>query len=125
VVTASDLLAERIPDEGLRRMAFESSDEPVSVIIELAVPDLQVEYAKAGRDGPYPARVRPPTDHEQAHVEKTASDAKRFLEDLLPEPPVYLRSARALVATATGKELNEIARQGFTKRIERNRVLPA
>ena len=124
---ATDLLAEKIPDSALRQHALESSDEPVSVIIELAVPDPQVQYRHVERDGEdrsVPFRVEPETSEEREELEAVATDAKTFLEELLAEPPVYLRAPRVFIATATGHQLEEIARSAFTKRIEPNRSLP-
>jgi hypothetical protein len=117
-------LAERIPDQQLREFAEKGSDEPVSVIIELDVPELRVEYKREseGERSASPRRVVS-AEGDGAAVEKTASDAKAFLEQVLDEPPVYLRSARAFVATVRGPELREIASRPFTKRVEPNRSL--
>jgi hypothetical protein len=126
-VTVSDPLAEKIPDSALLQHALESSDEPVSVIIELDVPDPQVEYADAvrqGEDVKVPVRVVQASAREDEKLEQLASDARTFLDGLLAEPAVYIRSARAFIATANGAELDEIARRPFTKRIEPNRSLP-
>jgi hypothetical protein len=126
-VTTGDLLTERIPDPDLRRLAEEGSEQPVSVIIELAVPDTQVEYAREGgpEGRPHAVRVTPMSGRERDRLERTATAAKKFLEDSIGEQPVFLPSARSFVATVTGKDLAEIARQSFTKRIARNRTLPA
>jgi hypothetical protein len=123
-VTASDPLVERIPDARLRELAEKGSDEPVSVIIELDVPELQVE-AERIEDGPdfSPRRVVPTPPGNGEVVEEAASDARQFLERLVGKPPVYLRSARAFVATVNGRQLREIAARPFTKRIEPNRQL--
>ena len=126
-MTAPDPLAEKIPDSALLQHALESSDEPVSVIIELDVPDPQVEYADVDRQGvdvKVPFRVASATARDDKRLERVASDARKFLDELLSEPPVYLRSARAFIATANGAELDEIARRPFTKRIEPNRSRP-
>jgi hypothetical protein len=117
-----DQLAERIPDEGLRELAEKGSDDPVSVIIELAVPDQHIEYErKPGDPRSMPKRVVVADDG--GTVEKTAEEARAFLEQLLSDPPVYLRSARAFVATVRGPELREIAKRPFTKRVEPNQRL--
>lgn len=124
---ATDLLAEKIPDSTLREHALASSDEPVSVIIELAVLDPKVEYRHVERDGEdttVPVRVEPESSKEREELEDVATNARTFLDKLLVEPPVYLRAARSFVATATGSQLEEIARSPFTKRIEPNRTLP-
>jgi hypothetical protein len=125
-VAEPDPLAEKIPDAELLARVRESSDEPVSIIIELAVPDAQVEYATVDRHGETkaPVRVVPTSAKEDEQLEQTVLEAKEFLGGLLDDPPVYLRAARAFIATATGRELEEIARRPFTKRIEPNRSLP-
>lgn len=125
-MTASDLLIERIPDASLRALVAGSSADPVSVIIELAVPDSQVEYATTKRYAPggvAPARIAPMSKEERAQLARTTSHAKKLLDRVLAEPPVYLPSARAFVATAAGQEIGEIARLPFTKRIVLNRRL--
>jgi hypothetical protein len=125
-MTPSDPLTQRIPDPELRRLALESSEEPASVFIELAVPEPQVEYATASHHDTWsasPLRVEPMGKRERAQLQKAETDARNFLEALLEEPPVYLKSARAFVVTVTGRELDQIARQAFTKRIERNRTI--
>jgi hypothetical protein len=125
-VAEPDPLAEKIPDPELLSRVRESSDEPVSIIVELAVPEAQVEYATVDRPGEMklPVRVVPTSAEEDKQLEQMASEAKEFLDRLLDDPPVYLRSARAFIATATGRELEEIARRPFTKRIEPNRSWP-
>jgi hypothetical protein len=116
-VSASDSLAETIPDERLRELAEKGSDEPVSVLIELDVPELHVESRPGGS-----RRIVAPTP-DNGEVEQKAKDARRFLEQLLGKPPIYLRAAQAFVATVNGSELREIAARPFTKRIEPNRQL--
>jgi hypothetical protein len=125
-VAEPDSLAEKIADADLLARVRKRSDEAVSIIIELAVPDAQVEYATVDRHGEVkvPVRVVPTSAREDEQLEQTASEARKFLERLLDEPPVYLRSARAFIATATGREVEEIAHRPFTKRIEPNRSLP-
>lgn len=98
------------------------------MIVELAIPDPEVEYVEVSRHGEnirLPVSIAPQTEQEHAQLDKVSRDAQQFLEDLLTEPPVYLQAARAFIARATGKELDLIARRPFTKRIELNRRLPS
>lgn len=127
-MSVHDVLAEKIADPELRSRVLDPSDEPVSVIIELALPDPKIEYGNLGTHEPTlsrPTRVAPMSDEERADLERMATEARGFLEELLDEPPVYLPSARAFVATTNGTQLSQIAQQPFTRRIERNRSLRA
>ena len=122
---AADALSDRVSDPALRKLALEGSEKPVSVLIELAVPEQDIEYEPHEIRGQRsrPLQVRSSTKRERKEIEKTAAEAQRFLERLLDEPPIYLRSARGFAATVTGSQLREVASRPFVKSIARNRTL--
>jgi hypothetical protein len=125
MMEAADAISGRIPDPALRQRAIEGSEEPVSVLIELALPEQGIEYEEKQRHGesPRPLRVASPTKREQKEIERTTAEAKRFLEELLDESPVYFHSAQGFAATVTGRQLREIASRPFIKSIAPNRRL--
>jgi hypothetical protein len=117
---------EKIPDEDLRQLAFEYSEEKVSVIIVLdyPAPKLDVGKVKKGDRVSYlPKSVEPETDEEREEIDRRESIMRELLEDILETSPNYLPMARAFVATVTGEQLLIIADLPLTKSIELNREL--
>jgi hypothetical protein len=117
---------EKIPDEDLRQLAFEYSEEKVSVIIVLdyPAPKLDVGKVKKGDRVSYlPKSVEPETDEEREEIDRRESIMRELLEDILETSPNYLPMARAFVATVTGEQLRIIADLPLTKSIELNREL--
>lgn len=118
--------AEKIPDKELRQLAFEFSEEKVSVIIVLdyPAPKLDVGKVKKGdRVSYFPKSVEPETDEEREEIERRGDALRELLEDILDDSPNYLPMARAFVATVTGEQLRIIADLPLTKSIELNREL--
>jgi hypothetical protein len=118
--------AEKIPDKELRQLAFEYSEEKVSVIIVLDYPKpkLDVGKVKKGNRVSYiPTGVEPETEEESEEIERRGDALRELLEDILDDSPNYLPMARAFVATVTGEQLRIIADLPLTKSIELNREL--
>ncbi|HEY43971.1 MAG TPA: hypothetical protein G4O11_08330 [Anaerolineae bacterium] len=117
---------EKIPDEELRQLAYEYSEEKVSVIIVLDYPEPKVDVGKikkGDRVSYVPTSVEPETDEEREEIERREIEMREFLENILDSPPNYLPMARAFVATVTGEQLRIIADLPMTKSIEFNREL--
>ena len=118
--------AEKIPDDELRQLAIEYSEEKVSVIIVLDYPEPRLDVGKVkkgDRISYLPTSVEPETDEEREEVERREDVMRELLEDLLDDSPNYLPMARAFVATVTGEQLRIIADLPLTKSIELNREL--
>jgi hypothetical protein len=121
-----DFPTEKIPDEELRQLAIEYSEEKVSVIIVLDYPEPKVDVGKVekgDRVSYFPTSVEPETEEEREEVERREDAMRELLEDMLESPPNWLPMARAFVATVTGEQLRLIADFPMTKSIELNREL--
>jgi len=117
---------EKIPDEELRQLAYEYSEEKVSVIIVLDYPEPKVDVGKVekgDRVSYIPTSVEPETDEEREEIERRESVMRELLVDILDSPPNYLPMAHAFVATVSGEQLRIIADLPMTKSIELNREL--
>ena len=116
----------KIQSDELRRLTAEDSDEQVSVIIQLDLPQRRVTVNRVNRDGVsvnVPVRVEPETPEEQEEAEKQVVETRTFLEDLLGTTPLWLRSARSFGARATPEQLRIIAQNPAVKAIWPNRNL--
>jgi hypothetical protein len=121
-----DFLVEKISDEELRQLAFEYSEDKVSVIIVLESPDPKIDLGKVkkgNRSAHLPTSVEPETDEEREEFMRREMMMKELLEGILDTPPNWLPMARAFVATVTGEQLRIIADLPMTKSIELNREL--
>jgi hypothetical protein len=117
---------EKIPDEELRQLAFEHSEEKVSVIIVLDSPKPKLDVGKVKKGDRVSClltSVEPETEEEREEIERRENAMREALEDMLDSPPNWLPMARAFVATVTGEQLRIIADLPMTKRIELNREL--
>lgn len=117
---------EKIPDDELRQLACEDSEEKVSVIIVLDSPKPKFDVGKVkkgNRVSLFPTGVEPETDEEREEIERRENVMRELLEDILESPPNWLPMARAFVATVTGEQLRIIADLPMTKSIEFNREL--
>ncbi|HEY47284.1 MAG TPA: hypothetical protein G4O14_10930 [Anaerolineae bacterium] len=122
----SEFPVEKIPDEELRQLAIEYSEEKVSVIIVLDYPEPKFDVGKVkkgDRVSYLPTSVEPETDEEREEIERQGTVMRELLEDMLESPPNWLPMARAFVATVTGEQLRIIADLPMTKSIELNREL--
>ncbi len=119
-------LFEKIPDQELRQMAIDGSEEKVSVIIVLDLPEprVEVEQVKKGSEViSVPTSLEPESPDEEQEVARKASEANLFLQSLTGSVPNWLPMARAFVVTVNGKQLREIADSPITKSIQPNREL--
>jgi hypothetical protein len=126
VMAEPDFPVEKIPDEELRQLAFEYSEDKVSVIIVLDFPDPKInlgKFKKGNRSTHIPTSVEPETDEEHEEILRLEMVMREFLEGILDTPPNWLPMARAFVATVTGEQLRIIADLPMTKSIELNREL--
>jgi hypothetical protein len=117
---------DKIPDKELRQLAYEYSEEKVSVIIVLDYPEPKVDLGKVKKGNRVryiPTNVEPETDEEREEIKCREIEMREFLEDILDSPPNYLPMARAFVATVSGEQLRIIATLPMTKSIEFNREL--
>ncbi|KPK88502.1 MAG: hypothetical protein AMJ88_18925 [Anaerolineae bacterium SM23_ 63] len=117
---------DKIPDEDLRQLAYEYSEEKVSVIIVLDYPEPKVDVGKVKKGDRVryiPTSVETETDEEREELERRENIMRELLEDILESPPNWLPMARAFVATVTGEQLRTIADLPLTKSIELNREL--
>ncbi|UCF61394.1 MAG: hypothetical protein JSV37_01585 [Anaerolineaceae bacterium] len=122
----SEFPVEKIPDEELRQLAIEYSEEKVSVIIVLDYPEPKLDVGKVekgDRVSYLPTGVEPETEEEREEIERRENEMRELLEDMLESPPNWLPMARAFVATVTGEQLRIIADLPMTKSIELNREL--
>ncbi len=119
-------MIEKIPDEELRQLAIECSEEKVSVIIVLDYPEPKIDIGKVekgDRVSYLPTSVEPETEEEREEIERREDTMRVLLEEMLDLPPNWLPMARAFVATVTGEQLRLIADFPLTKSIELNREL--
>jgi hypothetical protein len=117
---------EKIPDEELRQLAIEYSEEKVSVIIVLDCPKPKVNVGKVKKEDRVsylPTSVEPETEEEREEIKRRELEMRELLEDILDNSPNYLPTARAFVATVSGEQLRIIADLPITKSIEPNREL--
>lgn len=117
--------AAKITDPALlAAMAAGDDAPPVSVLVEVDVPAARVGFREdPGSGRRVPAEVLAPTPEEQDETDATTAEAGRFLEEVLGGTPVWLEAANAFVASATGSQLEEIARSRLVKAIHPNRRL--
>jgi hypothetical protein len=123
----NDLLAQKLPELELRRLAEADTDQKVNVIVELDLPPQEVFFSKneTGRaTGAFiPKGVVEETPAQRKKKARKIEKAHDFLESLLGTAPHWLRSARAFVVTVTPEQLREIAQSSLTKTIRLNRHL--
>ncbi len=116
----------KIQGNELRQLVEERTGEAASVIIQLELSPRAVESSGAERGGAGLRRalvVAPETSEERREVRRRASQTKRFLTKVLGDEPLWLQSARAFVAKASGEQLREIAESPLVKAIHPNRRL--
>ena len=111
----------KIHDAALKRLAEEKSPESVSVLVELDLPQQEVEVRV--REGKRSMRMRPDAGQDQAASEAKVTEVKRFLEEVTGHKVIYLRAAKAFVAEATGEQLREVSRSPLVRAIHPNRRL--
>jgi hypothetical protein len=119
--------ADKFPDEALQRFAAGDSREPVSVLIELDLPEPQVRpEVKKFSGGPArwrPAEVLPEAPEDRAEAERRAREAGDFLEEVLGEQPLWLPAAHVYAAQATPGQLRRIAQAPYVRAIHPNRAV--
>lgn len=121
-----NLPMDKIRNAELRRLAAEDSDEPVSVLIELNLPQRRVTVSKVNQGGVtinVPTCVEPETLKEREQAERRIAEASSFLTELLGTSPRWLRSAGTFVARVTPEQLRTIAGSPMVKAIWLNREL--
>lgn len=108
----------KVPEEELRRFLCDAtSDERRSVVIEIAVPEPQVELDPDSRRS---ARVSSlPAERWRTYATLVA--ATELLEKTLSRPSVEIRAAAAFAATATAAELLEVLQSPLIRAVRLNR----
>jgi hypothetical protein len=104
----------------------EESDEPVDVLIEVALPEARVETKKVVRGGVeirVPASIAPTSEERNRESEGIVAESRRLLRENLRTSPRWLESACVFVATATPRQLRRIAQSPAIKAIWPNREI--
>jgi hypothetical protein len=111
---------------GLQHLVTEDSQEPISVLIELALPEVKVESKKLARQGVeirIPSHVIPWSEEDLNASEQVYNEAKELLKEQLGTVPRWLEAAGVFVAMATPRQLRRIAKSSAIKAIWPNRDL--
>jgi hypothetical protein len=119
-------ISEKVRGEDLRRLIERESEEPVTVLIELELPEPEIKTREIVRDGVsmhIPVEVVRPTGEQQRGRERLITQGRKLLSGRVISPPNWLESAGAFVATATPQRLVEIAASPVVKAIWPNREL--
>ncbi len=118
-------LAQKIPNQELRKLATEESDQVASVLIEVELPSQQVDFARApDAPGSYRSmRIAPESSEQQTTNRQLVDAANEYLTSVLGTSPRWLRSARAFVASVTPEQLRQIVRSPLVKEVQPNRQL--
>ena len=115
-----------IPDEALRRFAASESDELVSVLIELDLPEPQVslEVRSMPLTGPRwrPTAVAAETDEERQETDRRKAEADRHLRTVLGKTPHWLPYAHAYAAEISPQQLRQVVRTPYVLRVSPNRT---
>ena len=119
-------ISEKVRSEHLRRLIDCKSDEPVTVLIELALPAPEIKTREIIRDGVslrIPMEVIRLPEGPQREKERLITEGRKLLAGRVVSPPNWLESAGAFVATANPRLLIEIAASPLVKAIWPNREL--
>lgn len=112
----------KLPDARLRSFVLEGSERKVSVLVQVEWP--AAKLTGGAREPRRPGRLTIPDPDAEAEAERQAQRLGAWLEELLDEPPVWLRSAHAFAVQATGLQIARIAEAAMTRAIEPNRRFP-
>ncbi len=116
--------AAKVTDPALLAAMAGDDPGPLSVLIEVDVPATQVGFREdPGSGRRVPAEVLVPTLSSRPRSTAGSPTAGRFLEQVLGGPPVWLDAANVFAASATGRQLRQIATSGLVKAIHPNRRL--
>ena len=119
-------MPEKIPDDDLRDFADSDSQETREVIVELNLPEPQVEVigVRLGDTTlPISRRVVDETPETELLIERVLDEAAGSVEKIVGQPPTRLRYAQALVTVVTPSQLRKIATSGLISVIRPNRTL--
>jgi hypothetical protein len=119
------IISEKVRGEYLRGLFGRRSEEPVTVLIELALPEPEVKTREITRGGVsmhLPVEVLRQPD-ERRRKEQLIKEGHKLLAGRVVSPPNWLESAGVFVVTATPQRLNEIAASPVVKAIWPNREL--
>jgi hypothetical protein len=118
-----EALREKIDDDVLQSSVMTSTDETVSVIIELKLPQRKVEFEPSNLGNKKFLRPKSvsTTEEMDADERETVSEARKYISRLVGYDPTYLKAARAFVVELSGSQICSVAKQAFTKMIEPNR----
>ena len=121
-----DEALDKLKDRELRRLAASASDEPVSVLVELDLPDPQIELKETGiMHGGIPLRAPSVSRHVRAGETNSehVSQASALLHKNLNATPRWIDSAGAFVVTAPANQIARIAESPLIRAIWPNREL--
>ena len=119
-------ISEKVRGEHLRRLIDGKSEEPVTVLIELALPEPEIKTREIIRDGVsmrMPVEVVGPPEGRQREKERLITEGRKLLAGRVVSPPNWLESAGVFVATAAPQRLIEIAASPVVRAIWPNREL--
>ena len=125
-MSESQVMPEKIPDDDLRDFADSDSQETREVIVELNLPEPQVEVigVRLGNTAlPVSRRVVDETPETELLIERVLDEAAGSVEEIVGQSPTRLRYARALVTVVTPPQLRKIAASELTSVIRPNRTL--
>jgi hypothetical protein len=125
-MTERDVVAEKIPDDDLRAFAGSDSQEEREVVVELDLPEPQVEVSGVRLDNtalPVSRRVVERSSDTEQLIDAALAEAAKAVEETVGQPPIRLRYAHALVTVVTPAQLRKIAASDLTSVIRPNREL--
>ena len=124
-VDTPDFQVEKISDEKLREMALEGSNEKKLVLIQLKLPRQKISLKKSFGDARQAAvrEIVPKTQKEEKETWDATEKTRRFLEDMLDQPPRWLNVSGVFLAKVNGRELQKIANFPTVKAIFPNREI--
>jgi hypothetical protein len=117
-------ISQKVRGEHLRRLIDGDSQEPVTVLIELALPEHSVGTREVVRDGVslrVPETVVPLSEGARRERERLITEGRALLAGRAVSPPNWLDSAGAFVVTANPQLLGEIAASPVVRAIWPNR----
>jgi hypothetical protein len=113
-----------VPDEALRRFASSESDELVSVLIELDLPEPKVslETRSMPLSGPRwrPTAVAAETQEEKEEAVRRKAEADRHLGTVLGKTPHWLPYAHAYAAEISPQQLRQVVETPYVLRVSPN-----
>lgn len=114
-----DISPDVVPDEGLRAWMATGGPGTRELIVEAAIPRVQVHLEFRGQE-PLVGKVDGSGREEREHV---LQELVQFAEGVLSQPPSVLAAAGAIAVRATPEQARALAQSPLVRAIRPNRVL--